>query len=163
MRFYGSLESLVVYSPKHPAHSPKQRGDLENTEDGSLDALLLGRVNSLGVILGHVEKDMAQRKALSENILMRIYYQYCYVKSSLIKTYMFGAHSSSGYSLRSKLEQQIFGLVQEVRTEKQKCWQDIARLNQEWRTWLKQYLDAMQRVRVIFPLNEKESKKIFGR
>ena len=83
-------------------------------------------------------------------MIYRIYQHYCYLKCKLFELYTWElGRSRNVEKRRSSLEQQLDALKQEKRQEQVHCWQDIARLRTELRTWFKQYRDLMQRVRMI--------------
>ncbi len=65
-------------------------------------------------------------------------------------------HGEMGWSRsletrRSRLEQQLNQLLVEKRQEQTQCFKDISLLQKESRQWFKQYLDLLQRVKIVIP------------
>ena len=92
------------------------------------------------------------RKALFVKVVLDIYKQYSYLKTKLFELYYWRIGlSRSVEGRRSALEQQLDALNLEKRNPQVLCWQDVAQLRRELRTWFKQYRDLVQRVRIISP------------
>lgn len=150
MRFYGTLESLIEYNPG------SNLGYLDNPnkrEEGpGLGNLLEEKVRCLSEILGDIEVAIKARGDLFGNLVYRIYQHYCYIKTKLLHVYQWEISGNRAIELRrSSLEKQLDGLKQEKRKEQVQCWQDIALLKKELRTWFKQYSDLVQRVKLVVP------------
>ena len=101
-------------------------------------------------ILRQIEDETRVRKALFVKVVLDIYKQYSYLKTKLFELYYWGiGQSRSVEGRRSALEQQLDALNLEKRNQQVLCWQDVAQLRRELRTWFKQYRDLVQRVRII--------------
>ena len=128
------------------ANSPIQKQKVTT----SLDDILLERLACLGGILKGIDEEARQRANLSGNIIHLIYQHYCYLKSKLHWLKLWPLSSDRAIeSRRSALEKQLDALKQEKRQEQVLCWQDAAALRKEFRMWLKQYSDLMQRVKLV--------------
>lgn len=147
MTFYGRLDSLITYAMP-PAQEAPTRPPGSRME--SLEALLLAKVRSLSDILRNVEHDIRSRQQLSYFVLAHIDTYYCYLKSKLLDLYKWpvGRYRSIEQR-RLGIESLLERLHQEKRGELTQCWQDIARLRSEFRTWLKQYSDLTQRASLL--------------
>ena len=58
---------------------------------------------------------------------------------------------------RFSLERRLNALSGESRHERTRCWQDTARLTQEFRTWFKPYRDLVQRSPILKPQSKDEN------
>lgn len=140
------------YAPEPPDKVASQQPAAPGLED-----FLEEKVEGLGSILGEITTEAANRETLSSSIITLIYEHYLYVKNKLHElTHIALGTNRSVESRRSALERQLDAFKEEARRERVQCWQDIAGLKRELRTWLKQYLDIAQRVRLILP--EKKNK-----
>ena len=149
MPFYGTLESLLEYSPSL-GYFALQDSDASDEKEASLEDLLQEKVHSLSDILAQIQKDIQSRSALFENIVYRIYQHYCYLKGKLFELYIFPINGNRAIEgRRSNLEKQLDALLQEKRKEQVQCWQDIAALKKEFRVWFKQHRDLTQRVKLV--------------
>jgi len=151
MPFYGTLESLLEYSPpSRPSYFAVQNPKKDSNDEASLENLLQEKVRGLSGILVNIQHSIKSRKDLFENIVYRIYQHYCYLKGKLFEMYQWPInHSRAIEARRSGVEKQLDALKLEKRQEQVQCWQDIAELKKEFRVWLKQYCDLVQRVRLI--------------
>jgi len=181
MKFYGTLESLLKYSPPSSLKNPpvpkstetnlekttkeKKETTEENTPPDSLENILNEKVQCLSSILAQINHDITSRGGLSQNVIYRIYQHYLYLKTKLyeLSQWEFGS-SRNVEQRRSNLEKQLDTLKQEKRQEQVQCWQDIVSLKKELRNWFKQYCDLMQRVKIVMPGkdNGKIKKKLSG-
>ena len=140
---YNSLDFLL----NHPL--PSNHKTPEN-KPGTLETLLEGKLHCLSDILKKIEQETQKRNDLSQHSIDLIYEHYCALKSQLLGLSFWELGSNSSIdSRRSSLGKQLDVLKQEVRQEQIQCWQDISRLNKEFRNWFKQYRDLMQRVRLV--------------
>ncbi len=147
--FYGKIEQLVTYQAPNSSVSVKSTTP---QKPNSLETLLREKVGGLTEILNQLHSETEHRKHLSKNIVGDIYCLYLYLKSYFLTLDQWGiGHNRPVELRRSRLEQQLLQLRQEVRMEKAQCWKDIANLNKEKRTWLKQYRDLMQKVKIMLP------------
>ena len=162
--WYGPLELLLAYNPSllpvpgtvGDPENPQEREHRANRTD-SLEGLLMEKVRCLSDILSQIAYDIEQRTLLSHHIIGHIYRHYCYVKTGLLELYQWQLGTSrSVEQRRTGIEQQLGTLIQEKRQEQVRCWQDIAQLKKEFRQWLKQYCDVVQRVRIILPNRQKK-------
>ena len=153
MQFYGSLDSLLEYGNPQPPSYFKNQNSIENTEQKDpLENLLQEKAQCLADILGQIDLDIKSRKELSLNVIYRIYQHYCYLKSNVLELYTWELGRNRGIEIRRvRLEKQLDSLKQEKRQEQVQCWQDIAQLKKEFRTWFKQHCDLVQRVKIILP------------
>lgn len=159
MKIYGSLESLLEYSPKNSLNNFQiQKKPLGQKSPDSLENFLQEKVTCLTDILFQIQSEVKNRKNLSQKIIDRIYYHYCYLKSNLLQLYDWGLGSNRAIEIRRiRLEKQLDTLLLEKRTEQVKCWNDIALLNKDFRNWFKQYCDLAQRVNLILSDNNAKS------
>lgn len=149
MPFYGTLESLLEYSPASD-YFALQSAEARDEKGLSLEDLLQDKVRSLSHILKEIQGDIKSRATLFENIVYRIYQHYCYLKAKLFELYIFPINGNRAIEgRRGSLEKQLDSLKQEKRKEQVQCWQDIVALKKEFRTWLKQYKDLASRVRLV--------------
>jgi len=158
MPLYGTLESVLEYAPQQLLnYFAIQETPKENEKPESLENLLEEKVQCLSDILSQIKQDIQSRKALSLNVICRIYQHYCYLKSGLFELYLWqlGANRSVE-TRRFGLEKQLDSLKQEKRQEQVKCWQDIAGLKIEFRNWFEQNCDLVQRVKIILPLKKSQ-------
>lgn len=74
----------------------------------------------------------------------------CYVKTKLyeLDSWPVGVNRSIE-SRRCRLEAQLDSLNRETHEGRVQLWQDVEELRREWRTWFKQYLDLVQRSRIV--------------
>ena len=135
---------MVQYTPP-----PKKSQKDDEEEEDSLEDLLSERLRSLADTVAHIEHEAKQRVTLSELVIASIYEHYMYVRNKLIRLISAPTNINDDAVQKSALEKQLDGLKQEVRTEKVTCWQDTARLNRDFRTWLKQYTDMAQKVGLL--------------
>jgi hypothetical protein len=151
IKFYGSLESLVEYSPNQlNSYYPRPDNRSDIPERDALDDLLQEKVASLSDTLAQIERDIKSRQHLSQQLLADISQHYSYLKTKLydLDNWQFGRNRSVE-TRRSKLETQLDTLNQETRQEQLQCWRDTAQLTKEFRDWFKQYRDLLQRVNII--------------
>ena len=147
MPFYVTLDALIEYAPTPSEYSELQQHD---DESDTLEDLLGGKVKRLADILGQIQHEVRQRGLLCEDVIQRIYLHYSYLKSKLMELYVWPLSGNRAIEQRRNgLEKQLDALKQEKRQEQVKCWQDIAVLKVESRTWQKQYHDLVQRVRLV--------------
>jgi len=165
MVLYGSLDMLLAYSPSKTNQVIKKRGDGDgDSEQGSLENLLSDKLNSFRTILTDVTSDIDKRRALSEDIINRIYQHYIYIKTNLMELYTVQIGSSFTFDFRrSSLEKQLDSLKHEKRAEQITCSQDIAKLKIEFRQWFKKYSDLLQRIKIIIPDGKSSNKKSLNR
>jgi len=135
-----------------PQSSPVPSPPQINETDQSLENLLIEKVNNLAQILSQIHNEINNRKKLSHYLIYRLYNHYFYVKSYfLILDHGEIGGNRSIELRRSRLEQQLNNILQEKRLEQSRCWKDIAQLNKESRQWLKQYMDLVERVKIVIP------------
>ena len=145
MTFYGSLDAVFAYAVPRTDRPIAVHG-----HRGSLDELIGGRVRALSDILKDIQTEIASRTQLSYLVLRHIDTYYCYLKSELHDLYRWPlGHHRSIDQRRIGIEKLLHTLHTEKRRELTQCWQDIARLRSEFRTWLKQYSDLIQRARLV--------------
>jgi len=124
----------------------------EEQETDSLESLLIDKVNVLQDLINQIDFDENQRKALSYQVLYRLYQHYFYAKTYLFQIDQWQMGSQRHIEQRrSKLEQELSKLKQEKRQEQILCFQDILKLRQEKRNWLKQFGDLSRRVKLVLP------------
>ena len=124
-------------------------GRAEGGQPG-LEGILGQRQQTLADILHHIQTEMALRKQISRRIAREALQQYRYVKSKLFAMDAYPLGPNRAWEMRrSALEQELDGLNKEHRSEQAACFQDIAKLTAEWRTWFKQYRDAVLRMRLV--------------
>ncbi len=152
MELYVSLDSILDYSPQTAGY-PRLRKTGEKR--GSLEGLLNEKVQTLVDILDQIAGEIRERAGLSGRVTWQIDNHYCRLKSKLLQLdhWHLGANRNIE-SRRTALETQLDTLLHEKRQEQILCWQDIARLKTEFRTWFKQYRDLVERVRIIAPSPE---------
>jgi hypothetical protein len=148
MDFYGALDALFAYAL--PGAVQEQPVAVRSGRTASLEDLVRARVRCLSDILASIERDIRSRNQLSYLVLAHIDTYYCYLKSKLLDLYRWPVGRDR------VIEQRRFGiekLLEALHTEKRgeltARWQDIARLNSEFRTWLKQYCDLTQRAGML--------------
>ncbi len=150
MKAYGRLDSLLRYSPPQESYYFASQNADDNDKSGTLEDLLEEKLRSLSEILNGIKHDIESRGDVSNNIIYQIGKHYCYLKTKLFELYTWGfGRSQIIENRRSKLERQLDNLNQEKRGEEVRCWQDIAVLKKEFRTWFKQYCDVLQRVKIV--------------
>lgn len=147
---YYSLDSLLN-NPSLSNQSPNQNTPHnKDNKPGSLEDFLEDKVQCLTDIIEHIQQEIRSREQLSQNIIHQTYEHYCLLKSKLFGLYFWEPGTNPSIdSRKSILERQLDALKQEVRKEQVQCSQDVSILNKEFRTWLKQYCDLMQRVRLV--------------
>lgn len=146
MVLYPTLDSILYSLPK-PA-VPRNRSSRKEPE--SLEGLLEEKVRCLSEILRKILQDIDRRNDLSVDIIYGIEQHYCHLKSKLLRLEFWELGTNAGVDARrSSLERQLDALKQAKRQERVQCWQDISVLKKEFRTWLKQYRDLVQRARLI--------------
>ena len=112
------------------------------------DRLLEDKVNSLADILNQIQLDILKRQELSQSVINQVYDNYCSLRSKLFQLEFWELGVNRGIDIRRGFfEKQLDSLKQEVRKEQVQCWSDVSKLKKEFRTWLKQYSDLVQRVR----------------
>ena len=121
-------------------------------QERGLEHLLSDRQLTLVEILRLIEAEMALRKRLSRKARGEAQQQYRYVKAKLFVLDAYPLGSNRAWEMRrSALEKELDGLNKEQRAERATCFADIAKLSAEWRSWFKQYRDALLRTRLIAP------------
>lgn len=115
-----------------------------------LEDLLSQRHGTLAEILRLIEAEMELRKQLSRQAVGDAVRQYRYVKAKLFMLDAYPLGTNRAWEMRrSALEKELDGLNKEQRAERAACFSDIATLSAEWRSWFKQYRDALVRMRLI--------------
>ncbi len=149
MTDYGFPDAWLSYLVVNPIKGAAKSGKEVRPDDG-LANLLGDKVRSLASILSEVEQEVAQRVSLSASVRRLIYQHYSYVKTKLLELERWPLSSDRAIEARrSKLEDKLDQLLEEVRREHVQCWQDSARLKTEFWIWFKQYSDLAQRVRLV--------------
>lgn len=112
--------------------------------------MLTSKVRTLSEILLQIEDDQRSRTLLSSLVLSHLQVHYTYLRSKLLELYewAFGRNRTVD-ARRSSLEEALDALNQERRRERIQCWNDVAELRREWRTWFKQHADVDQRVKLL--------------
>ena len=147
MTFYGQLDALLAYAI--PQRCETSAGATASPPT-SLEALLQAKVRSLADILTSIEHDIRGRQQLSHFVLAHIDTYSCYLASDLLALYKWPVGRYRTIEQRRLgIERLLQQLLQEKRAEVTNCWQDIARLRAELRTWLKQYSDIKQRAQLL--------------
>lgn len=150
MPLYGTIDSLVEYTPLSASSYFQVQAPDEDSKLDGLENLLADKVKCLGDILADIERDMARRADLSQYVVYLISQHYCYLKTKLFELYTWQLGSNRSIEVRRiRLEQQLDTLNNERRQELVTAWQDVAALKKEFRTWFKQYCDLAQRVRLV--------------
>ncbi len=130
---------------------PAEHGKPQEQKHG-LEHLLSDRQLTLAEILRLIEAEMVLRKRLSRKARGEAEQQYRYVKAKLFVLDAYPLGSNRAWEMRrSALEKELDGLNKEQRAERAACFADIAKLSAEWRSWFKQYRDALLRTRLIAP------------
>ena len=142
-----SLADALRYVVVAPSGS---RGDGDASSGHCLEHLLSERQRTLGSILRFIDTEVRHRKQLSRRVSKEVLRQYLYVKSKLFVLDGFPLSGNRAWEMRrSALEKELDGLNKEQRTEQVACFRDIAVLTAEWRTWFKQYGEAVQRTGLV--------------
>lgn len=162
MELYANLESLLEYSSMQRQLSQQADSRSDNGEGSdSLERLLLEKVEALSSILRQVSSEAGGRAQLSTRIIGDIEQQYCYLKTKLFDLYSWElGRVRNVEQRRSGLEKQLDELNKQKRQEQVECWRDIAELKREFRTWLKQYCDLMQRVTLVLPQKSQRTRGV---
>lgn len=150
MPLYGSIDSLLAYAPPPISAYVADHQPTPRRQAAAFTSLMQEKVRSLSSILADIEHEAGQRQSLSADIIQQIYEHYTYLKSKLFELYIFPITGNRALeSRRSALEKQLDALKQEDRRERVLCWQDVAALRREFRTWFKQHADLVQRVKLV--------------
>ena len=135
---YGSIESLLAYAPPARSAYVADHQSAPRRQAPAFVSLMQEKVRSLSSILADIEQEARHRQSVSADVIHRIYEHYTYLKAKLFELYIFPITSNRALeSRRSALEKQLDALKQEDRRERVLCWQDVAKLRREFRTWLK--------------------------
>lgn len=147
MSFYGTIDALFAYAMPP---STEQRAVPSAGSRQSLEDLVHEKVGCLATILSDIQRDIKTRTQLSSLVLSHIDTYYCYLKSQLLDLYRWPLATSRVIDHRRfGIEKLLEALHREKRRELTECWQDIAKLRSEFRTWFKQYSDLVQRARLL--------------
>ena len=151
MPLYGTLESILLYAPELSLDEPPSASRIS-----PLEKILTEKVRALSSLLQQIQHEVRGRATLMDYVVYRIDYEYCLTRARLLEVLNWTPGASRSVDQRrSVLERELAVLNVERRKQQVEAWRDVAILQREFRTWLKQYSDLMQRVRLVVPQSER--------
>jgi hypothetical protein len=119
-----------------------------------VQALVVGRLDTLRSLLAHVEADMAARLVVSDRVLRAVDAAVCGVEGEVRLAQCLPATAASRVTV---LEERLLRLEAERRQEWGRCWQDLVILRTEWRRTWREYQDLAGRLSFLAPYSGRSS------
>lgn len=151
-RLYGSIDTLLNYRSAGDRSLVFETRPAvgEATPDTTIDNFVGGKLKILSTLIADIDAEIDQRQRLVREIIDDNRTHYFYLKTKLFAL----DHWPIGgirpiEQRRSALEKQLDDLNKQAREARMVGFQDIAKLTTERRTWLKQYGDLLNRMRLL--------------
>lgn len=118
--------------------------------ESTIDTFVGGKLKVLSTLIAEIGAEIDERERLRQRIIddNRIHYFYLKTKLLALEQWPIGGIRPIEQR-RSALEMQLDQLNKDAREAQTICFQDIAKLTVERRTWLKQYGDLLNRMRLL--------------
>jgi len=131
---------------------------IKTDKEGFLKDILMDKIKFLRDILDDIEFQMKDREKLKDNIMYKFDKGICYLRTKIYELEIWGLGNNKDIdSRRSKLEKELENLKLQKRVETRESWRDTALLKKEQREFFHEYSNAMRRVKMIFPEEEKKN------
>lgn len=138
--------------PERNKHVASATGPAEARSLDPLVGLLQDRERTLQGLLAQLACEIQERQRISESLLTELDAERGTVNDELLVLRQWPISIDARFDRRrQRLEERHHNLQQERRQEVVERWRDVARLGREFRSWLKQHQDLIQKQKLLTP------------